>query len=638
MTNRTFRWGSTFSVAFAMLVVGNVFGQNQAPPATSIINEELSKSWKAAELRPSKRSTDYEFVRRAFIDIIGRIPSAEEARDFADLDRTPNKRAKLVHRLLYARDYNPKDSRGRPMMDPANPKQKMTYDYASEYARHWSNIWTVWLMTRGGVAEEYHDSMELYLESEFVKNTPWNELVRALVTAKGKTNDNGAAAFVMAHLGERTPQDRRMEDGPWDAVPITSRVTRLFLGIQTNCIQCHDHPFSPELKQEHFWQVNAFFRTTDIDRMPANRNGNNNKKMAALPVEVKDDPEYNRSQRIFMERRSGVIFAVKPNFLPNMAELMEDAGAPKRTVPAGKSRRDALADYLLQHDNFGKAFVNRMWGHFFGRGMNELAAADDFGGHNQVVHVDLLTKLGHTFSVEYYYDIKKMIETICNSDAYSLSYQANGLPEGKGGNATLEAEPYFTRMPLKSMSPEVLFESLEVATRLGEAADKDARRAKRTTWMNKLVANFGDDEGNEVTFNGTIVQALLMMNGPELNSEISRKNNSTVERAMAMYPGRGTAYDEASIVNELFMTALARKPSTVIKVEIPRVNPRTNEVMKDSKGEVLTTQITEDMFIKQQILAVRQKATGGNAKQVYQEFFEDLFWSLLNSSEFILNH
>src|SRR4029453_13196298 len=116
----------------------------------------------------------------------------------------------------------------------------------------------------------------------------------------------------------------------------------------------------------------------------------------------------------------------------------------------------------------------------------------------------------------YGYDTKKLIEWICNSDAYQLSYQSNGLPDGKGGNAKDEAAPYFTRMQLKAMSPEVLFESLEVATRLDMAVDKAAKKEKKKDWMNKLTQNFGDDEGNEVTFNGTIIQALLMINGSEL--------------------------------------------------------------------------------------------------------------------------
>ena len=609
-----------------------------APPQAAVINEELSKAWATAELKPSKKASDYEFVRRAFIDIVGRIPTAEEVRDFAEADKRPTKRAQLIHRLLYEKDYKPAGAR--------DAKGAISYDYAGEYARHFANTWGVWLMTRGGVAEVYHDSAELWLEEHFAKNTAWNEVVRQLITATGKTNENGAAAFVMAHLGEAVPRDKQGAEGRFDAVPITARVTRLFLGVQTNCIQCHDHPFNPEWKQDNFWGVNAFFRQVERDGTPAPREGaNGKKKMTALPVALKDNPDLNKDGRIFFERRSGIMFATKPNFLPNLAELEKEGAAPRRGPPStGKTRREALADYVLGHDNFAKAFVNRYWGHLFGRGLNELPAADDFGGHNKVVHPELLHKLGEEFA-KYGYDPKKLIEWICNSDAYGLSYQANGLPDGKGGNAKTEADPYFTRMALKSMSPEVLFESLEVATRLDAAPDKDAKKAKRDAWMSKLVRSFGDDEGNETTFNGTIIQALLMMNGGELNAEINRRDGSgAVDKAMNKFKQGGSGgrptYNDMAVVNELYLMALGRKPGTTPTIQIPFKDKKGAEVVDKKTGKPMVAgTVSETQFLTDQVTDLRKRASvSKDAAATYRAFFEDVFWSLLNTNEFILNH
>lgn len=617
--------------AAVVLAAGSARAADPVTPQTQLINEELAKAWKAVELKPSKKTTDYEFVRRVFIDIAGRIPTAEEVKDFAEADGSSNKRAKLVHRLLYDKEYKPRVAE---RVNPKDPKTAVTYDYAGEYARHFADMWGVWLMTRGGVAEVYHESLDLWLEDHFAKNTPWNQMVKELLTATGKTNDNGAVAFVMAHLGEPVPAKDQPMYGKFDAVPITSRVTRLFLGIQTNCIQCHDHPFNPEWKQDNFWGVNAFFRQVEREGTPALRAGNGgNKKMTALPVTLKDNPELNRGARIFFERRSGIIHALKPNFLPNLAELENDGSMPKRPFPAdsGKTRREALADYIVEHDNFAKAYVNRMWAHFFGRGLNELPAADDFGGHNKVVHPDLLSKLAADFA-NYGYDTKKLIEWICNSDAYQLSYQANGLPDGKGGNAKEDAAPYFTRMQLKAMTPEVLFESLEVATRLDMASDKAARKDKKDRWLAKLTQNFGDDEGNEVTFNGTIIQALLMMNGPELNAEISRADGtSAVDKAMARF-----RTNEMGVVTELYLMALARKPSTQPTIYLPVKDPKTGKERVDAKGKPLMTgPISEASFLSQQLTSMRR--TGAGPKQ-WKAFYEDLYWSLLNTNEFILNH
>src|SRR5215216_4297352 len=104
-----------FGVAAAVLLAAPVSAAETVAPQTTLINEELSKAWKAAELKPSRKASDYEFVRRAFIDIVGRIPTAEEVRDFAEADSSPDKRIKLIHRLLTARDYQPK------FVDRTNP-------------------------------------------------------------------------------------------------------------------------------------------------------------------------------------------------------------------------------------------------------------------------------------------------------------------------------------------------------------------------------------------------------------------------------------------------------------------------------------------------------------------------------------
>jgi Protein of unknown function (DUF1553)/Protein of unknown function (DUF1549) len=626
----------TLSVA-ALLTTLGVASAQEVPPQSKIINEELEKGWKTAELKPSAKASDYEFCRRVFIDIVGRIPTAEEVRDYVEYERSPNKRIKLVQRLLYDKEYKPKNSAGGPVKVDAKSKDFLTFDYANEYARNFSNIWGVWLMTRAGVAEVYHDSMELWLEEQFSKNAPWNEMVKQLIVAKGKTNDNGAVAYVMSHLGERTSMDpgKQLEDGHFDAIPITSRTTKLFLGIQTNCIQCHDHPFNPEWKQDHFWGVNAFFRQVVRDATPSTREGNQGKKkMEALPVGLSDNPELNKSNRIFFERRSGIMSASRSLFLPNMADLEKEGAIKRSGVPSNTkmTRRELLADYITGHDNFAKAFVNRYWAHFFGRGMNELPAADDFGGHNKVVHAELLQKLGDELA-KYNYDVKKLIEWICCSDAYALTYQANTLPEGKGGNSKPEADPYFSRMALKSMSPEVLFESLEVATRLDAAADKTAKANKKRSWMDKLSLNFGDDEGNEANFNGTIIQALLMMNGREINEEVSRKDGTgAVDRAMQKHKS-GNSFNHIGVVGELYLMTLNRLPSGKATIPVPVIDPKTGAEKRDAKGKpIISGTISESTFLSQQI--ANMKSRGLDPKK----FYEDIFWSLLNTSEFMLNH
>ena len=616
-----------------LLLGGGLFGvtataaAQEVPPQSQIINQLLKAKWDEVGIKPSRKATDHEFIRRVFIDLIGRVATPEEVRDF-EADKSPNKRAKLVHRLLYDKEYQPKLN-GRPFL--GDNKKPLTFDYNSEYARHWANVWSVWLMTRGGLNSVYHDQMRLWLEEQFSKNIPHNELVEKLLTATGKSNDNAAVNFVLSHMGESVPAGRRKDDGSFEVVPITSRVTKLFLGVQTQCTQCHDHPFSPDLKQEHFWGVNAFFRQVSRDRTPTPAQGQRNQKMPGIAVvTLTDDPNINDKAMVFYERRSGVVLSTKPVFLPNLADLDKENVA-KKSMPSnsGKTRRQLLAEFVLNHDNFARAYVNRMWAQMFGRGMNEQAAFDDFGAHNKVVHQELLDKLAEEV-VKYKYDTKALLTWICNSDAYNLSYAANPT------NKDPDKEAYYSRMLMKSMSPEVLFESLMEATRSEQAADKDTRKTLRQQWMNRLVRNFGDDEGNEVTFNGTIVQALLMMNGKELNSELTRKTSSTVERAINRHKrsaGGRAVVDERAVIDELYLAALNRRVGTTNTLETEYVDPRTKRKVK--------TVTSEAAIIMSQLGAAKQRGAADFAKDpmlVYKPFFEDVFWALLNTNEFILNH
>src|SRR5262249_30885729 len=128
--NRTWRQALIAAVAL-VLTAGSSRAADQVPPQTQTINEELAKSWKSVDLKPSKKASDYEFVRRVFIDVVGRIPTAEEVKDFAEADGGTNKRARLIHRLLYDKDYKPKITE---RVNPKDPKTAITYDYAGEYS------------------------------------------------------------------------------------------------------------------------------------------------------------------------------------------------------------------------------------------------------------------------------------------------------------------------------------------------------------------------------------------------------------------------------------------------------------------------------------------------------------------------
>ena len=208
------------------------FGASQAD-IIAFINAQLAKGWEEAGYAPSPKATDNEWCRRVYLDIIGRVPTVIELRQF--LASTPtNRKEKLLDKL----------------MDPDHPE---------EYARNWTTHWTNLLIGRPPARRNRRDmtnreGMQQYLRQSFLRNKPYDQMVYELVSATGNTkpgseNYNGAANFLVGKLQE-------------NATEATARTAKYFLGLQVQCTQCHNHPFN-DWKQDQFWSLNAFFRQTD---------------------------------------------------------------------------------------------------------------------------------------------------------------------------------------------------------------------------------------------------------------------------------------------------------------------------------------------------------------------------------------
>jgi hypothetical protein len=608
-------------------------------PQAQKINELIKKGWESAGIkRTAAKASDSEFIRRVYIDLIGRIATTEEVIDF-EASGGADKRIRLVQRLLGSGEYKLRNKSGQPATLPdGKSKKPIVKYYAEEYAEHWANIWTVWLMTRSG-HPTYRDQMNAWLEDQFSvtpskPNISHKDLVMKLLTATGRvggTKESGAsgwtpkpdyaANFIMHHLGEaEKDQKKRREEGGFDAVPITSRVTKLFLGLQTQCTQCHHHPFNKEWVQSDFWGVNAFFRQTVRSATPSVAPMGNNAKMDnPVSVTITDDPDLNPEMLVSYETRKGELLTSFPVMLKDYSQAMAGEESKKKLFQpvAGKTRRQQLAEWVVSHDMFSQAYVNRLWAHFFGRGLCKEPAADDFGSNNEIVHPELLEYLGKEFA-QYGYDHKKLMEWICTSDVYQLSHV--GVKE----YTDVKYDPYFARMPMKAMSPEVLFESLLTAT--GTKAEKanavaaEARKTARDNWMRKLVRQFGDDEGNELSFNGTIVQALLMMNGNELNGEIGVGRGGGGTNVVAELYARTKS--PSLMYEALFLQTLNRRPTIA---EITKLNE-----VREGKAVMSTAKTPKG------------PKTGGfvMGAQVGKEaeFYQDVFWALLNTSEFMINH
>ncbi len=492
----------------------------------------LEKAWKEAGVEPSARCTDAEYLRRAYLDILGRIPNIQEAQAFLE-NKDPDKRSKLVDYLLEHPDY---------------PK-------------HFGNEYTILLIGRRTQDRDVdRAALESWLRQQFASNRPWNEVAYELVTAKGSNKENGAVNFTLAHFADQK-------------VNLTSFTTRIFLGQQIQCTQCHDHP-SNDWKQEDFWGINAFFRGTE--RREVTRVDSSG---AEVPdhFEVYDEPTDEWAR---YEKRNAIVGVTPPKFLDG------------RKIGPGMDvdRRTELGKFVTspENDQFAKAFVNRIWGHFVGRGF--VQPVDDFGDHNPPSHPELLDRLAADFRANGY-DVKDLIRWVTASRAYQVSSVMTRKND--------KDDVLFSHFLVRPMKPEQLFDSLITATSAHKAAGRGSEQ-QRQTWLRQFVVAFANDEAGETTnFQGTIPQALMMMNGDLIAKATGGEAGSFLRHVLEQAMLQRRMKPETYAVNTLYLAALSRYPTQV------------------------------DM---RRALAY----IGSNLDQI--NVIEDLFWVLLNSNEFVLIH
>ncbi|MCA9022097.1 MAG: DUF1549 domain-containing protein, partial [Planctomycetaceae bacterium] len=394
----------------------------------TFINHRIQDGWKAANIEPSPFATDEEWVRRVYLDVIGRIPTTVEAEQFLKSTQ-PDKHQQLIRKLT------------------SNPS----------YVTNWSTIWTRLLIGRTTTRNINRRALQDFLVQSFADNRSWNDIVFDLVSAEGDADTNGATNFLLAHLNN-------------EAVPATAITTRLFLGTQIQCTQCHNHPFN-DATQSQFWEINSFFKQTKVVRkkMPAKSGEKQATQLALVSLP--------KGGTTFYETRQGLMQPAYPKF----------AGVKVSDAP-NVNRRQELAKLMTSGDNqqLARAMVNRMWAHFFGYGFTR--PIDDMGYHNSPTHPELLNELAHQF-VDSGYDIKQLIEWICLSDAYRLSSQF--VAHNQSDNPDDGSTPNFSRMYVKQMTAEQLYDSLQVTANpalvVTDYSNAWNKMQKRDQWLQQFV-------------------------------------------------------------------------------------------------------------------------------------------------------
>ena len=561
------------------------------------INGFVKQGWSDSSVTPSERADDGEYARRVSLDIVGHIPAYQRLVQFLN-DSSPDKRARLVDELLD---------------DP---------DYAEQFSTIWGNL----LIGRAQNRRTNRGVLERWIKRQFEKNARYDQFVYDLISAEGNSEQNGAVGFLAAHLNE-------------NAVPATAITARLFLGLQVQCTQCHNHPFN-DWKQSQFWGMNAFFRGT-------RRQGMGNAQRNDFDLTDNDAESI-----VFFEKRSGIMEAITRQFVDGTLVVGESNDSPRKQL--AKLVIDPSKPYL------GRAAVNRMWAHFLGSGFTR--PIDDMGPHNPPSHPELVDYLAQEFQAAGY-DQKRLIRWIAASDAYNLTsrFHSRHDPaplapalrgEGQGvrgssartptteetagetatGNTADDPAsgqtPLFSHVYVKPFTAEQLYDSLLVATEAHKAGRNFEQSEKqRDEWLGQFVRTFGTDENDEASsFNGTVPQALVMMNGELVRNALSGANGSFLRRVLE---GTVSKPDDATDKTKSPRTTASAPQPKLTGIKPPKTIPQKIEVL------YLTALARKPSPAE---LSALDKAfhNSGNRDPILG--LQDVFWALLNSNEFIMNH
>jgi hypothetical protein len=488
----------------------------EATELARLIDRQVLAGLDTAGLKSAPPADDAEFLRRAFLDLHGVVPAAERVPQFLNSNE-PHKRTQLIDELLAS----------------------------TRYGEHFADLWRGRLISPLVNEERARtEQFAAWLSERFNRNDGWNVIARELLTATGKIEDNPAVIYLIEGRN------------PLGVTDLTDLTSRYFLGVRLNCAQCHDHPFVA-WKRRDYWGMAAFFAQIQTPQ----------RAKLVYMVGVQDNPKFTLATLPAADAIDGYQPQL-PTFLGG-AELKADGKQPLRV---------ALADWMTSPDNpyFARAAVNRLWWHFFGRGL--VNPVDDMHSGNAPSHPELLNLLSQRF-VTSGYDLK----LLCRAIATSRTYQQTSRP-GEQGDAEAKL---FGRMPVKVLTAEQLYDSLvEILGPPAKSAGIDARLGQRYEFAQFFS---GDDSGDPTSYPRGIPHLLRLMNSPQF---AGRNVSSLVSKTIA---GRTT--DEAA--NGLFVTILARRPTAA-----------------------------------ERELVQQQAASADSPQSAYRE----LAWALLMSSEFALNH
>ena len=544
------------------------------------VDAALREAWKSAGIQPAPPATDATWLRRVHVDLVGDLPKTQEILEFIS-DLAPDKRARKVEELL------------------ASPG----------YAQHWTHYWEDELIGREGRSPRLdRAAFRAWLHGQLAANTPWDKLVASVLSATGQNGDPASGA-VNYTLRFDSPQD------------LAGAASRTFLGLQIQCAQCHDHK-TEKWKTDDFRRFTSSFlhaRIEPIDRGPVK---------GIRRVELLDSGRI--PGRFARNPDLAAIASVRPTALDG-ADLDK-----------GKDTRKALAAWMTSRENpwFARAFVNRMWGHLLGRGFVD--PVDDIRPSNPTTQPLLLDALARDF-VARGFDARALFRLICLTEAYQLD---------SAGGAGIDAEnKLWGRFRLTPLGPEELLSALFSATEIEAAAERVGIQ-NLPQLKAQIVRSYSflfevDEDQDSHDYEGNVSQALALINGRVVGYGVRALPGTALASVLE---AKG---DDASRILALYLRTLSRKPTTAETERWLRyvAEAPARASSKPPEGAMPAVEAPRDADRRPAKKQGKKPSRQGGGDARLQRLgargapadprtaaFEDLFWTLLNSSEFFFNH
>lgn len=456
-----------------------------ALPRANFVDDELIKRLASLKVPPSPPASDAAFLRRASLDLVGRQPTVEQVREFLG-DEDPDKRTKLVDHLLADRDF----------------------------VRFWriklGDLLQISTARFGNGATYY----QTWVDEQLGANTPWDEVVRTLLTATGKPEEYGGG-----------PANYAL-DGP-DAQTQAEQTAQRFLALRLRCAQCHDHPFDVWTQDDYFGLAACFAKVQ--------RSGGGG--MMGKTV-IKINPE-GRVEHLRTKQPAA------PRLLnKSLVEVAKD-----------EDPRKALAAWITAPDNpyFARATANWVWAQFFGKGLAD--PPDDLSRANPPVHPELLEALARHF-VAHKYDLRDLVRTVATSRAYALSSAA-----APGNERDTRLFSHHLPRPLSAhQMADALAQVTDVVNRYpNRAAGTRAVDVADPATTSTILDTFGrcprtNGCSSVSTPSLSLRQSLLLIGGDVIESKVSHLNGY-LANLLDLQP------EPEEIVENLYLRTLCRPPT-----------------------------------------------------------------------------